>query len=96
MDAIRRLVKFDAHRLERKEALARINEAIRSAVDRLKKRGFQTHATTVADAGETKFFVHRDKLEVTIDVRFVLRGTSRIGACSGSSILSSCPVFAGS
>lgn len=48
---------FVDHRLDRDEALARINEAIRNSVDRLKKRGFQTHAATVADAGETKLFV---------------------------------------
>ena len=50
------------HRLGRDAALARINDAIRGAVDRLKKRGFQTHAPIVADAGETKLFVRRDKL----------------------------------
>ncbi|MBI4207143.1 MAG: nucleotidyl transferase AbiEii/AbiGii toxin family protein [Betaproteobacteria bacterium] len=66
---------FVNHRLEREEALARINESIRSAVDRLKRRGFQTHAATVADAGETKLFVRRGKLEVKIEVNFVLRGT---------------------
>ena len=66
---------FVDHRLERDDALARINEAIRSAVDRLKKHGFQTHAATVADAGETKLFVRRDKLEVKVEVNFVLRGT---------------------
>ncbi len=66
---------FVDHRLDRDKALANINEAIRSAVDRLKKRGFQTHAATVADAGETKLFVRRDKLEVKVEVNFVLRGT---------------------
>lgn len=66
---------FVDHRLEREEALGRINEAIRSAVDRLKKRGFQTHAATAVDAGETKLFVHRSKLEVKIEVNFVMRGT---------------------
>ena len=66
---------FADHRLERGDALASINEAIRSAVDRLKKRGFQTYSVTVADAGETKLFVRRDKLEVKIEVSFVLRGT---------------------
>ena len=38
---------FADHRLERGDALASINEAIRSAVDRLKKRGFQTHSATM-------------------------------------------------
>lgn len=66
---------FADHRLERDAALARINEAIRGAGDRLKKRGFQTHAATVADAGETKLFVRREKLEVKVEVNFVLRGT---------------------
>ena len=66
---------FVDHRLDRDKALASINEAIRSAVDRLKKRGLQTHAATVADAGETKLFVRRDKLEVKVEVNFVLRGT---------------------
>jgi predicted nucleotidyltransferase component of viral defense system len=66
---------FVDYRLGRDEALARINEAIRNSVDRLKKRGFQTHAATVPDAGETKLFVRRDKLEVKVEVNFVLRGT---------------------
>ena len=68
---------FVDHRLGRDEALARINDAIRNAVDRLRKRGFQTHAATVPDAGETKLFVRRDKLEVKVEVNFVLRGTVR-------------------
>lgn len=66
---------FVDHRLEREEALGRINGAIRRAVGRLKKRGFQTHSATVADAGETKLFVRRGKLEVKVEVNFVLRGT---------------------
>ena len=66
---------FVDHRLGRDEAFARINEAIRNSVDRLKTRGFQTHAATVPDAGETKLFVRRDKLEVKVEVNFVLRGT---------------------
>jgi len=66
---------FVDHRPGRDEALAKINDAIRSAVDRLKKRGFQTHTAAVADAGETKLFVRRDKLEVKVEVNFVLRGT---------------------
>jgi hypothetical protein len=66
---------FVDHRLEREDALAGINEAIRSAVERLKKRGFQTYAANAADAGETKLFVRRDKLEVKVEVNFVMRGT---------------------
>lgn len=66
---------FANHRLDREDALAKINEAIRGAADRLKNRGFQTHAATVADAGETKLFVRRGNLEVKVEVNFVMRGT---------------------
>ena len=66
---------FTDHTLTREEALGKINEAVKSAGERLKKRGFQTHVATVADAGETKLFVRREKLEVKVEVNFVLRGT---------------------
>jgi predicted nucleotidyltransferase component of viral defense system len=66
---------FVDYTLGRDEALAAINQAIRGADERLKKRGFQTHVTAVADAGETKIFIRRDKLEVKVEVNFVLRGT---------------------
>ena len=42
---------FPDHTLPRDEALARINEAIRQAAERLKTRGLQTHAPAAA-AGE--------------------------------------------
>jgi predicted nucleotidyltransferase component of viral defense system len=67
---------FPDHTLPRDQALARINDAIRQAAERLKKRGFQTHAPA-ADAGETKLLVRRDRIEVKIEVNFVLRGTVR-------------------
>jgi predicted nucleotidyltransferase component of viral defense system len=66
---------FVDYALGRDEALAAINQAILGADERLKKRGFQTHVTAVADAGETKIFIRRDKLEVKVEVNFVLRGT---------------------
>jgi len=66
---------FADHSMGREEARGRINEAIKSAGGRLKKRGFQTHVATLADAGETKLFVRREKLEVKVEVNFVLRGT---------------------
>jgi predicted nucleotidyltransferase component of viral defense system len=66
---------FVDHRLGRDEALAKINDAIRSAGDQLRKRGFQTHAATVPGAGDTRLFVRRDQLEVKVEVNFVLRGT---------------------
>ena len=65
---------FPDHTLPREQALARINEAIRQAAERLNKRGFQTHVPA-ADAGETKLLVRRGRMEVKIEVNFVLRGT---------------------
>ena len=66
---------FADYAMGREEALGRINEAIKSAGERLRKRGFQTHVATLADAGETKLFVRRDKLEVKVEANFVMRGT---------------------
>jgi len=66
---------FPDYTLPRDEALRRINSAIRESVKRLKKQGFQTRAATTADAGETKLLVRRDRLELKIEVNFVMRGT---------------------
>ena len=66
---------FPDHSLPRNAALARINEAIRQSAERLKARGFQTHAITSADTGETKLLVRRAGIEVKIEVNFVMRGT---------------------
>ena len=65
---------FSDHTLPRDEALARINEAVRQAAERLKKRGFQTHAPTAA-AGETKLFVQRGSIQVKVEVNCVMRGS---------------------
>ncbi|MGN6094404.1 MAG: nucleotidyl transferase AbiEii/AbiGii toxin family protein [Luteibacter jiangsuensis] len=65
---------FPDHKLPRDEALTRINEAVRQAAERLKKRGFQTHAPAAA-AGETKLLVRRDAIQVKVEVNFVMRGT---------------------
>ncbi|CAN7737113.1 nucleotidyl transferase AbiEii/AbiGii toxin family protein [Variovorax paradoxus] len=67
---------FHDHTLPRDAALARINEAVRQAAERLKKRGFQTH-TPAAPAGETKLLVRRGSVQVKIEVNFVMRGTVR-------------------
>jgi predicted nucleotidyltransferase component of viral defense system len=66
---------FVDYALGRDEALAAINKAILGADERLKKRGFQTHVAAAADAGETKIFIRREKLEVKVEVNFVLRGS---------------------
>jgi len=65
---------FPDHTLARDQALARINDAIRQAGERLNKRGFQTHMPA-ADAGETKLLVRRGRIEVKIEANFVMRGT---------------------
>lgn len=65
---------FPDHTLPREQALARINDAIRHAAERLNKHGFQTHMPA-AEAGETKLLVRRGGTEVKIEANFVLRGT---------------------
>lgn len=65
---------FPDHTLPREQALARISDAILQAGERLKKRGFQIHIPPAA-AGETKLLVRKDRIEVKIEVNFVLRGT---------------------
>ncbi|MDN5872003.1 MAG: nucleotidyl transferase AbiEii/AbiGii toxin family protein [Nitrococcus sp.] len=65
---------FPDHTPPREQALARINDAIRQAAERLNKRGFQTHMPA-ADAGETKLLVRRGRIEVKIEANFVMRGT---------------------
>ena len=67
---------FPNHNIPRDQALARINQIIRQATERLTARGFQTHIpTTAADTGETKLLIRRDGIEVKIEVNFVMRGT---------------------
>jgi predicted nucleotidyltransferase component of viral defense system len=66
---------FPDYTAPRREALKRINEAIRQSVTRLKKRGFQTHAPASTDAGETKLLVRQGAIQVKIEVNFVMRGT---------------------
>lgn len=65
---------FPDHTLPRDEALARINDAIRQAAERLTKRGFQTHAPATG-VGETKLLVRQGPIQVKIEVNFVMRGT---------------------
>ena len=66
---------FPDCRLPRDEALGRINEAIRQSVERLNRRGFQTHVPASGDAGETKLLVRQGATEVKVEVNFVMRGT---------------------
>ena len=66
---------FSDYKLPRAAALQRISRAVRQAADRLKARGFHTHAISSVDAGETKLLVRRGSVEVKIEVNFVMRGT---------------------
>ena len=60
--------------LPRAEALERISEGVRQAAERLRRRGFQTHAP-MAGAGETKLLVRRGAIQVKVEVNVVMRGT---------------------
>jgi predicted nucleotidyltransferase component of viral defense system len=66
---------FVDHKLDRASALDRINTAIKAAGEQLTKRGFQIHMPTNNEAGETKIFVRREKIEVKVEVNYVARGT---------------------
>lgn len=66
---------FPDHSLPRDAALIRINDAIRQSAERLNAQGFQTHTLATPDAGETKLLVRRGKIEVKVEVNFVMRGT---------------------
>jgi predicted nucleotidyltransferase component of viral defense system len=66
---------FADFRLPREDAQRRINEGIRGAAERLQKQGFRIHLPTSVETGETKLFVRRDRIEVKVEVNFVMRGT---------------------
>ncbi len=66
---------FPDHRLPRGEALAAINEGLRAATGRLAKRGFKVQTVSLADMGETKLLVQRDRLAVKVEVNTVMRGS---------------------
>ncbi len=66
---------FPDHSIPRDMALARINEAIRQAAERLEARGFRVRTVTATGAGETKILVRRGNIEIKVEVNFVLRGT---------------------
>lgn len=65
---------FTDHRLPRADALAAINEALRTSRDRLAQRGLSVQAVSAADMGETKLLIQRDTLSVKIEVNTVIRG----------------------
>ncbi len=62
---------YPDHSLPREHALSRINEAIRESAERLVRRGFHVHIPE-AEAGETKLLVRRNRIEVKVEVNFVV------------------------
>jgi predicted nucleotidyltransferase component of viral defense system len=73
---------FADHTLPREQALAEIQRALREAADRLTGRGFTVHIPQ-AEAGETKLLVRRERIEVKVEVNFVMRGSK----CGQSTLL---------
>jgi len=67
---------FVDHRAGREEAIVSINKAIKSAAERLKKYGYQTRTVPAVHTGETKLFVRKGRVEVKVEVNFVMRGTA--------------------
>ena len=67
---------FTDHRPPRAEALTAINEALRTARDRLASRGLKVQALSAGDMGETRLLVQRDAVSVTVEVNTVIRGTA--------------------
>lgn len=66
---------FADHRLEREDAIAGINAAMRDVAEKLRTRGFQVHSGAPDETGETRLFVRRENLEVKVEVNTVMRGT---------------------
>src|SRR4029079_18473077 len=66
---------FTDHRIARADALAAINDALRTGRDRLTQRGFQVQALAAADMGETKRLVKRGARAFKSEVNTVIRGT---------------------
>src|SRR5258706_11618141 len=57
---------FTDYRLPRAEALAAINEALRTGRDRLAKRGLKVQALSAGDMGETTLLIQRDEVSVKV------------------------------
>ena len=68
---------FPNHSLARKEALEQINASLGKAATQLKSKGFEVYEARSPETGETKFLVRRDRIEVKVEVNYVMRGTVR-------------------
>lgn len=65
---------FTDYAVPRSAALAAINNAIRTAQDRLNARGFQTRIPAQGDGIEAKLFVMRGMIQVKVEINYVIRG----------------------
>ena len=66
---------FTDHAVGRKEAIARINAAVRDAADRLRARRFEVYVPAAGGDGETKLMVRSGAAEVKVEINTVMRGT---------------------
>lgn len=66
---------FPDHTLARDEALAQIDASLKAAMERLSSRGFAAYGPSQDQAGETKILVRKDRIEVKVEVNYVMRGT---------------------
>ena len=66
---------FTDHAVGRKEAIARINAAVRDAADRLRARRFEVYVPEAGGDGETKLMVRSGPAEVKVEINTVMRGT---------------------
>jgi predicted nucleotidyltransferase component of viral defense system len=66
---------FTDHTIGRKDALARINAAVRDAANRLRARRFEVYVPEAAADGETKLMVRSGAAEVKVEINTVMRGT---------------------
>jgi predicted nucleotidyltransferase component of viral defense system len=66
---------FTDHAVGRKEAIARINTAVRDAADRLRARRLEVYVPGAGSDGETKLMVRSGAAEVKVEISTVMRGT---------------------
>src|ERR1039458_2619492 len=64
---------FTDHTIGRKDALARINAAVRDAANRLRARRFEVYVPEAAADGETKLMVRSGAAEVKGEINTVIR-----------------------
>ena len=66
---------FLDHTVEREEAIARINAAVRDAADRLRARRFAVYVPGSGRGGETSLIIRSGAAEVKVEINTVMRGT---------------------